>query len=126
MWLFYGPPLMPADERPPIPFTPELEVQRPAHAPPATVAGALRGREPCAGLWQPRPLVQAPLPPASRPFAPTPPSPLQDPNWRAVYGEIEFECGHWGVFENGEERRAPSCCLPHRLPCAHLHAPPCR
>ena len=20
--------------------------------------------------------------------------------WRPVYGEIEFECGHWAVFEN--------------------------
>jgi Vanillate O-demethylase oxygenase C-terminal domain len=20
--------------------------------------------------------------------------------WRPVYGEIEFECGHWPVFEN--------------------------
>ncbi|KAF8066301.1 SAE2 [Scenedesmus sp. PABB004] len=48
VWLFYGPPSLPAEERPPIPFTPELE----------------------------------------------------DPAWRAVYGEIEFEAGHWGVFEN--------------------------
>eukprot|EP00882_Tetradesmus_deserticola_P000142 GHRQ01000160.1.p1 GENE.GHRQ01000160.1~~GHRQ01000160.1.p1 ORF type:complete len:682 (+),score=313.23 GHRQ01000160.1:310-2355(+) len=48
VWLFYGSPSLPAEERPPIPFTPELE----------------------------------------------------DPSWRAVYGEIEFECGHWGVFEN--------------------------
>lgn len=21
---------------------------------------------------------------------------LEDPSWKAVYGEIEFECGHWG------------------------------
>lgn len=48
VWLFFGDARMPADERPPIPFTPELE----------------------------------------------------DPSWRAVYGEIEFDCGHWGVFEN--------------------------
>ncbi|KAF6265516.1 hypothetical protein COO60DRAFT_1623882 [Scenedesmus sp. NREL 46B-D3] len=48
VWLFYGSPSLPAEERPPIPSTPELE----------------------------------------------------DPAWRAVYGEIEFECGHWGVFEN--------------------------
>ncbi|KAF6263226.1 hypothetical protein COO60DRAFT_1267627 [Scenedesmus sp. NREL 46B-D3] len=48
VWLFWGDERLPADERPPIPFTPELE----------------------------------------------------DPTWRAVYGEIEFECGHWGVFEN--------------------------
>ncbi|WIA22778.1 hypothetical protein OEZ86_009732 [Tetradesmus obliquus] len=48
IWLFYGSPSLPAEERPPIPFTPELE----------------------------------------------------DPAWRAVYGEIEFDCGHWGVFEN--------------------------
>ena len=25
---------------------------------------------------------------------------LEDPTWKPVYGEIEFECGHWGVFEN--------------------------
>jgi phenylpropionate dioxygenase-like ring-hydroxylating dioxygenase large terminal subunit len=25
---------------------------------------------------------------------------LEDPAWKPVYGEIEFECGHWGVFEN--------------------------
>jgi phenylpropionate dioxygenase-like ring-hydroxylating dioxygenase large terminal subunit len=25
---------------------------------------------------------------------------LGDPKWHAVYGEIEFDCGHWGVFEN--------------------------
>jgi hypothetical protein len=30
---------------------------------------------------------------------PSPPTP-QDPSWRAVYGEIEFDSGHWGVFEN--------------------------
>eukprot|EP00775_Hariotina_reticulata_P003369 gene3369-3644_t len=48
VWLFYGEKSLPAEERPPIPFTPELA----------------------------------------------------DPAWRAVYGEIEFNCGHWGVFEN--------------------------
>ena len=25
---------------------------------------------------------------------------LEDPNWRPVYGEIEFNCPHWSVFEN--------------------------
>lgn len=25
---------------------------------------------------------------------------LEDPSWRPVYGEIEFDCNHWGVFEN--------------------------
>lgn len=44
IWLFWGDKQLPEDERPPIPFTPELE----------------------------------------------------DPSWKAVYGEIEFECGHWG------------------------------
>lgn len=48
VWLFYGSKELPEDERPPIPFVPELE----------------------------------------------------DPTWKAVYGEIEFECGHWSVFEN--------------------------
>lgn len=48
IWLFWGDKSLPADERPPIPWAPELE----------------------------------------------------DPSWKAVYGEIEFECGHWGVFEN--------------------------
>ena len=48
IWLFYGSTDMPEDERPPIPYVPELE----------------------------------------------------DPSWRPVYGEIEFDCSHWGVFEN--------------------------
>lgn len=48
IWLFYGSPDLPAEERPPIPYVPELD----------------------------------------------------NPGWRAVYGELEFECGHWGVFEN--------------------------
>jgi phenylpropionate dioxygenase-like ring-hydroxylating dioxygenase large terminal subunit len=48
VWLFFGDPRLPADERPPIPYTPELDA----------------------------------------------------PGWRAVYGEIEFECPHWPVFEN--------------------------
>ncbi|KAK9796241.1 hypothetical protein WJX73_000092 [Symbiochloris irregularis] len=48
IWLFWGSKTLPADERPPIPFVPELE----------------------------------------------------DPNWRPVYGSIEFDCPHWGVFEN--------------------------
>lgn len=30
------------------------------------------------------------------PFTPE----LEDPLWRPVYGEIEFDCPHWGVFEN--------------------------
>ena len=46
IWLFWGDKGLPADERPPIPFAPELE----------------------------------------------------DPTWKAVYGEIEFECGHWGEW----------------------------
>ena len=25
---------------------------------------------------------------------------LEDPSWKPVYGEIEFECNHWSVFEN--------------------------
>ena len=25
---------------------------------------------------------------------------LEDPTWKPVYGEIEFECNHWSVFEN--------------------------
>ena len=25
---------------------------------------------------------------------------LEDPTWKPVYGEIEFECSHWSVFEN--------------------------
>lgn len=48
VWLFYGSKDMPEDERPPIPYVPELD----------------------------------------------------DSQWRPVFGEIEFECGHWGVFEN--------------------------
>ena len=48
VWLFYGSKALPEDERPPIPYVPELE----------------------------------------------------DPNWRPVYGEIEFNCPHWSVFEN--------------------------
>lgn len=48
IWLFFGSKQLPPDERPPIPYTPELD----------------------------------------------------DPRWKAVYGEIEFDCPHWGVFEN--------------------------
>jgi phenylpropionate dioxygenase-like ring-hydroxylating dioxygenase large terminal subunit len=50
VWIFNGPPGLPADERPPIPAT----------------------------------LVPE----------------LGDPGWKAVYGEIAFECNHAGVFEN--------------------------
>ena len=25
---------------------------------------------------------------------------LEDPDWKPVYGEIEFGCSHWSVFEN--------------------------
>jgi phenylpropionate dioxygenase-like ring-hydroxylating dioxygenase large terminal subunit len=39
------------------------------------------------------------MPAEERPPIPAIPE-LEDPGWRAVYGEIEFECGHWGVFEN--------------------------
>ncbi|KAL0037931.1 hypothetical protein WJX79_006055 [Trebouxia sp. C0005] len=48
VWLFYGSKNFPADERPPIPYVPELD----------------------------------------------------DPTWKPVYGEIEFACNHWSVFEN--------------------------
>ena len=48
VWLFFGSPALPADERPPIPYVPELD----------------------------------------------------DKGWKAVYGEIEFDCDAWGVFEN--------------------------
>jgi phenylpropionate dioxygenase-like ring-hydroxylating dioxygenase large terminal subunit len=39
------------------------------------------------------------LPKEERPPIPTTPE-LEDGKWRAVYGEIEFNAGHWGVFEN--------------------------
>ena len=39
------------------------------------------------------------LPAAERPPIPVVPE-LADPAWKAVYGEIEFECGHHAVFEN--------------------------
>ncbi|KAL4420675.1 hypothetical protein ABPG75_010331 [Micractinium tetrahymenae] len=48
IWVFYGSKSLPAEERPHIPYVPELD----------------------------------------------------DPEWRAVYEEIEFDCGHFGVFEN--------------------------
>ncbi|KAL6774148.1 hypothetical protein ACKKBG_A23935 [Auxenochlorella protothecoides x Auxenochlorella symbiontica] len=48
VWLFYGSRRMPVNERPPIPYIPELD----------------------------------------------------DGGWRAVYEEMEFECNHFGVFEN--------------------------
>ena len=41
------------------------------------------------------------LPAAERPPLPCESVPeLADPTWKAVYGEIEFACDHWGVFEN--------------------------
>ena len=60
------------------------------------------------------------LPAAERPPIPCVPE-LEDPAWKAVYGEIEFECGHHAVFENaidvrkgggavaGEGRRERGC-----------------
>ena len=39
------------------------------------------------------------LPEGERPPIPYVPE-LEDPQWKPVYGEIEFECGHWSVFEN--------------------------
>lgn len=39
------------------------------------------------------------LPEAERPPIPYVPE-LEDPKWQPVYGEIEFECNHWSVFEN--------------------------
>lgn len=48
VWLFYGSTKLPADARPPIPYTPELD----------------------------------------------------DPSWKPVYEEMEFDCNHFGVFEN--------------------------
>lgn len=39
------------------------------------------------------------LPMDVRPPIPYSPE-LDDPQWKAVYGEIEFECGHFPVFEN--------------------------
>ncbi|KXZ50765.1 hypothetical protein GPECTOR_15g450 [Gonium pectorale] len=39
------------------------------------------------------------LPADERPPIPMVPE-LEDPKWRAVYGEMEFDCAHWSVFEN--------------------------
>ncbi|EFJ51327.1 hypothetical protein VOLCADRAFT_88044 [Volvox carteri f. nagariensis] len=39
------------------------------------------------------------LPADERPPIPVVPE-LEDPNWRPVYGELEFDCPHWSVFEN--------------------------
>ncbi|GIL48718.1 hypothetical protein Vafri_5168 [Volvox africanus] len=39
------------------------------------------------------------LPREERPPLPLAPE-LEDPNWRAVYGEVEFDSPHWSVFEN--------------------------
>ncbi|KAK9837299.1 hypothetical protein WJX81_004912 [Elliptochloris bilobata] len=39
------------------------------------------------------------LPEDERPPIPLVPE-LEDPAWKPVYGEIEFECNHWSVFEN--------------------------
>ena len=39
------------------------------------------------------------LPRDARPPIPHVPE-LDNPEWKAVYGEIEFDCGHFGVFEN--------------------------
>jgi phenylpropionate dioxygenase-like ring-hydroxylating dioxygenase large terminal subunit len=48
VWLFFGSTSLPPEERPPIPYVPELD----------------------------------------------------DPGWKPVYEEMEFECNHFGVFEN--------------------------
>lgn len=68
------------------------------------------------GRWPKRPLVSSfpvvesggfvwlffgDLPEDLRPPIPASFMPeLDDPKWHAVYGEVEFDCGHWGVFEN--------------------------
>ncbi|GLI62695.1 hypothetical protein VaNZ11_005371 [Volvox africanus] len=39
------------------------------------------------------------LPREERPPVPLAPE-LEDPEWRAVYGEVEFDSPHWSVFEN--------------------------
>lgn len=39
------------------------------------------------------------LPADERPPIPCIPE-LDDPEWIPSYGELEFECGHWAVFEN--------------------------
>ena len=49
-------------------------------------------------------LPQLTRPALRLPPAPPPPPPLcllsDDPEWRPVYEEIEFDCNHFGVFEN--------------------------
>lgn len=39
------------------------------------------------------------MPEDERPPIPMVPE-LEDPNWKAVYGDITFDCNHWSVFEN--------------------------
>ena len=39
------------------------------------------------------------MPEDERPPIPLVPE-LEDPNWKAVYGDITFDCNHWSVFEN--------------------------
>jgi phenylpropionate dioxygenase-like ring-hydroxylating dioxygenase large terminal subunit len=98
IWLFFGD--LPEDLRPPLPssFVPELH-DRKWHA----------GR-PCAGHTP----IPPPLPAAHNndalthqllsrsPVLGAPPGthPATPPLQFLVYGEIEFDCGHWSVFEN--------------------------
>eukprot|EP00210_Caulerpa_lentillifera_P009418 g8979.t1 len=42
------------------------------------------------------------LPVEERPPIPYTPE-FDHPNWRASYSEIEFDCGHWAVFENATD-----------------------
>jgi phenylpropionate dioxygenase-like ring-hydroxylating dioxygenase large terminal subunit len=39
------------------------------------------------------------MPADERPPIPVIPE-LSDPNWRAVYGEMEFNAPHWSTFDN--------------------------
>jgi phenylpropionate dioxygenase-like ring-hydroxylating dioxygenase large terminal subunit len=85
VWLFFGSKDLPADARPPIPYAPEL------------------GEQPASGGWGPMSACMFSIPLASDPnftrrcaAVPLP----DDPEWRAVYEEIEFDCNHFGVFEN--------------------------
>ena len=88
VWLFYGSNTLPADVRPPIPYVPELgELPTPM---PANNAAQLRAACLCHGAAGPFQLV-----PVSPPYPRA-----DDPEWQPVYEEIEFDCNHFGVFEN--------------------------
>ena len=111
VWLFYGSRSVPEDVRPPIPMMPE--VRRRLHAAAFLMPGLTTIRQGlhlhCEHLCRLSNITLT-LSLLGVAHQISTAAQLEDPAWKPVYGEIEFECGHWGVFENA-------------IDMAHIHYP---